>query len=413
MNNYIKNIILFGIFLLLIFTPVARGAVRIWSTSVVLLVEAFLIFLWLWRANNSDTYYFKRTKLDYPIVIFTILVMISFIFSVYKHDSFYALIKLFGYMGVYYLVVNEFDHEMKSWLLRMIVYIGVGLCCFGLLQYFGLIHHDWWFPQEFLASTYVNHNHFAGYLELAIPLMIGFLLKRNWHNADTGKENRGVWNIFLLPALVVMIMAFVLIQSRGAWLALFTSTFVISAICINRIQFSRKNVIALILAVIVVVSILYFGKDVISERLDSVTGIEAGDTSTKARLLIWQGTVNLIAHSPLIGCGIGDFIWAFPRFRPEGLNVTANFAHNDYLEMAAEMGVLAPIIFIWMIVVVITSVIKKDRVDPLKIGCAAGILSLSLHGLVDFNFHIPANMLLFTVYAAIIMSTSREHEERR
>ena len=136
MNSHIKNVLLFGLSLLLIFAPVARGAVRIWSMSIVLLVEAFLIFLWLWCANNSDTYSFKRTKLDYTILAFAILAIASFIFSIYKHDSFYALIKLFGYIGIYYLIVNEFDHDMRKKLAWFIIFIGTTISAYGILQYF-------------------------------------------------------------------------------------------------------------------------------------------------------------------------------------------------------------------------------------------------------------------------------------
>lgn len=391
MNSCIKNILLFGLSLLLIFAPIARGAVRIWSASIILLVETVLIFLWLWRANNSDTYFFKRTKLDHPILIFTILAAISFIFSVYKHDSFYALIKLFGYIGIYYLVVNEFDHDMRKILAWLIISIGTMLSAYGILQYLGLLNHVWWLPQEFLAATYVNHNHFAGYLEMVIPLAIVMLVR--------GK-------LIAVPFLTIITTAFILAQSRGAWFSLSISLAAMTALFIKKISIKRKNLIVVLLLIVVVGSFVFFGKEVIAERLSSLSGMDETETSAYTRVLIWQGTVKLIVHNPLIGCGIGDFAWAFPRFRPEGLNIQANFAHNDYLEMATEMGILAPIIFVWMIVIMIYATAKRDRVDFLRIGCAAGILSLSLHGLVDFNFHIPANMLLFTIYAAIVMSPS-------
>ena len=64
-------------------------------------------------------------------------------------------------------------------------------------------------------------------------------------------------------------------------------------------------------------------------------------------------------------------------------------------------------IMLWIFAIVIKRGIKKAGVDPIKFGCAIGILSLSLHGLVDFNFHIPANMILFTLCAAIVMGKSK------
>ncbi|NQT23036.1 MAG: O-antigen ligase family protein, partial [Candidatus Omnitrophica bacterium] len=125
------------------------------------------------------------------------------------------------------------------------------------------------------------------------------------------------------------------------------------------------------------------------------------------RLKIWDGTTNLILHNPLIGTGIGTFVWALPGYRPEGLNVRARFAHNDYLHMPAEMGFLALPLMILILLRVIGTGLgyykKEGRIDELKLGCAIGILSLSLHGFIDFNFHIPANMILVCIYAGIVM----------
>ena len=155
--------------------------------------------------------------------------------------------------------------------------------------------------------------------------------------------------------------------------------------------------------IIAIASFVYFGKDIVSTRIETITSAESGETSFDTRLAIWKGTIAMIKENPVIGTGIGTFIWAFNRYRPEGLNVQANFAHNDYLNMASEMGVLAPIIMIWIFFIIIKTGIRRSGPHPEILGCAIGILSLSLHGLVDFNFHIPANMLLFSIYAGIIM----------
>ena len=135
--------------------------------------------------------------------------------------------------------------------------------------------------------------------------------------------------------------------------------------------------------------------------------MQGEETSFQTRLKIWQGTVDMIRSYPLTGVGIGDFIWAFPRFRPEGLNVQANAAHNDYLQIAAETGIAGLLAMTWLLVTLIGSAVRNSYEEPVKIGCVIGLLSLSLHGLVDFNFHIPANMLLFTVCAAIASSASQ------
>jgi O-antigen ligase len=403
MTRAYKNIIWLGLAALLIFSPVARGTVRIWSITIFLLVELSLVFIWLWKVTNSDKYTFRKTGLGVPIVIFMVLAVISFIFSIYKNDSFYALLRLSGYIGIYYLVVNEFDHKMRRRLEIFVICAGTGLSLYGLLQYFGFLNHDWWEPQKFLASTYVNHNHFAGYIELVIPLAVGMLFS-SWRKKQISKA-------ILFPALIVMLTAFILSQSRGAWFSLAVSFLIIGALFVRRKAFNAQTIFTIFLVMIVIFSFIYFGKDIIYSRIDSVSIVKGEEPSANAHLKIWQGTVEMIRSNPITGVGIGDFIWRFPRFRPEGLNAQANFAHNDYLQTAAEMGVPASLVMIWLLAAIIAGGIKRSDSDPVKIGCAIGLLSLSLHGLVDFNFHIPANMLLFTVYAAIVSSISRSNDE--
>ena len=120
----------------------------------------------------------------------------------------------------------------------------------------------------------------------------------------------------------------------------------------------------------------------------------------------------MVRERPLLGVGIGDFDKGFYRFRPVGFNSRAVYAHNDYLHMAAEMGVLAPLLMIFLFSAILFIGLKKNN-DFILVGCCCGILSLSLHAWGDFNFHIPANMLLFTIWVACIMSWNKQEEGKK
>ncbi|MFA4981315.1 MAG: O-antigen ligase family protein [Candidatus Omnitrophota bacterium] len=400
---------------ILIFSPIARGAsVRLWAMTPILLVELIIIFLWLFKVVNVSpnpakpkltTYNLRLTtnSIDLPILLLTVLAAISFVFSIYKHDSFYALLRLLGYIGVYYVIINEFDGQMVKRLIYLIISMGGCLSLYGLFQYFGTLPHSWWIPQDFLASTYVNHNHFAGYLELAMPVAIAELfnqMSRLKGDVRVAKDHR----VFLVTALIFMASAFILAQSRGAWLSMGVSLIVMMLVIRKRRTINIKSILIFILVLMIIFSFVYLGRETISDRLKLAYAPYGADLFDGTRLKIWKGSVDMIIHNPAIGTGIGTFIWGFPRFRPEGLVALANAAHNDYLQMAAEMGLLAPFLMLWIFVVIIKTGFTKEARNSLRsVGCAAGVLSLALHGLIDFNFHIPANMLLFTVYAAIIM----------
>lgn len=386
--------------MILIFTPLARGTVRVWSTTPVLLIEFTLIFLWLFRLNNASglSPQFKRTKLDKPIMLFLILAVTSFVFSTYKHDSFFALVRLLSYVGIFYLVLNNFNFDMFRCIFGIVICIGTGISIYGFLQYFGILNHSWWIPKEFLASTFVNHNHFAGYLELVIPMTLGILLER--------KKKTLVFKLGLIASLIIMTAVFIFTQSRGGWICLGISLFIMNIFLIKERRLKKSSLLLFLLISAVVLSFVYFNREEIPARIETVTNIS--ETSIQTRIKIWQGTLMMIKDNPILGTGIGTYDWAFYRYRPTGLNIRAGYAHNEYLNMAAEMGILAPFIMLWLFALVISSALKRKTFKAQKLGCAMGILSLSLHGFVDFNFHILANMLLFTLYMAFVTLESEE-----
>ncbi|MDD5136695.1 MAG: O-antigen ligase family protein [Candidatus Omnitrophica bacterium] len=389
-----KRILWFGVAFLAVFSPLWKGGARAWPLTIILLVSYALIFVWLWRINNFGHHKVKRTPIDIPVLLFVMLAIASSFFSIYRHDSFYGLIKLFCYVGIYYLVVNEFDREGIKRILYIVIGMGAILSIYGLLQYLNMFDHSWWNPKDFIAATFVNHNHFSGYLELAIPVTVILAIK---------KPSSTARRLCAFPALIIMTVVFILAQSRGAWMSLTISFLVMAYMIAKGREGGVKKIFILVLAAIAIISLVYFGRGVISERMADSISADPEGSSFAIRLQIWQGAIDMIKSSPILGAGIGTFIWGYPRYRPEGLNGLVNFAHNDYLETACDMGVPALMVMLWIIVAVIKTGIREENLNSYRLGCAIGVLSLSIHALSDFNFHIPANMLLFTVYLAIIM----------
>lgn len=393
-----KHLILFGIAAIMVFTPLARGAVRIWSVIPVLAVSYSLIFLWLIKAANAKLYKFKKTPADIPIAIFIILALGSFIFSGYKYESLLSLLKLFSYIGIYYLIVNGSDHAMRKKLAWLAIFIGTGLSIYGLLQYGNYLDRSWWIPKDFLASTFVNHNHLAGYLELVIPLALAIIMAKSRLSL--------LARTFTMVSVAVMAGAIILSQSRGGWMGLGLSLGLMVSIAFKRNSGNKKYIALVVIALVLLTGLLYFGGERILTRIDIPGAGSNGDASLGIRHKIWQGGYSLVSHDPVTGTGIGTFAHAFPRYGPEGLKVQANFAHNDYLQMASEMGLLAPFVMLWIFCSFIISAIKQKGFNPYSIGCAMGVMSLAIHGLVDFNFHIPSNMILFAIWCAIIAGES-------
>lgn len=169
-----RNIIWWVIAVVCVFAPLARGGMRDWAATIIEVVIFITLFSWLWRLNNHakrgqarlkgiTKEDFIATKLDIPICLFVLLAILSCIFSIYKYASIQSTIRLLTIVGAYYVVLNNFSEERGIRFAFLVVIVGTGMSALGLGQYFLGLNHSWWMPQGFIAATYVNHNHFAGY----------------------------------------------------------------------------------------------------------------------------------------------------------------------------------------------------------------------------------------------------------
>jgi len=394
MNKAREYIFFAGLAFLTAFPPIARGAVRLWSETIVFSVMAVLIFIRL-RDLRPLSIPFVR-----PVLVFLFLASVSAVTSIYRYESVYALTMLILYAAFYCTLVDRYSIGLRRFITGLTITVGTGLSAFALMQYFGLFPHQWWMPKMFVASTYVNHNHFAGYLELVIPVALAVLVSK--------KDMKPVLRLAVLGASALMVAAFLLAQSRGAWIALSVSLSLFCLVLSGQRLLSRRIGLTVIAVFLLVLNVLYFKGSGVLERITTISDVK-GDASLSTRVKIWQGTLSMIRHNPLTGTGIGTFETAFPAYTPGGFAGRANAAHNDYLETGAEMGVAAALVVIWLIAAVVCLGISM-RGDIIIVGLTAGIFSVSLHNIVDFNFHIPANMILFVMYTALIAGEKKRRE---
>jgi len=389
-----------GLIAILIFSPVAYGMVEVWSISVVHFITLIMVTLWLLRMNLEGKFSFIRTPLDYPIFAFLTLAIISTIFSIYRHDSILELHKIINYIAIYYLVVNNINtRERIRRIALVIVGMGTLLSIMGLIQYLGGR------SLSSVSATYVNKSHFAGYLELVIPLSLGMLLIP----ADKGKK------IILGYCSIIMVVALALTMSRGGWTG-FVGSLLVMGILLSTKGFYPKRLWTPLSFVLIIGFILaIIGTNPLIKRFSTTKELTSGPLDYNSRIRAWQGTIQMIKDHPFLGTGIGTFVTAFPRYRPAGLSGLWISAHNDYLETISETGIFAIGIIIWLIFNILRAGFKtffKTRSSfkqGITLGAMAGIVAILIHSFVDFNLHIPANAILFTVVVALLMTSANRN----
>ncbi|MCP5155218.1 MAG: O-antigen ligase family protein [Ectothiorhodospiraceae bacterium] len=247
----------------------------------------------------------------------------------------------------------------------------------------------------YATGTYVNRNHLAGLLELTLGLTLGLLAAGIGAVPATLRgilRASGTPTVALWAAAVVQGTALVLTASRGAVLALLAATATVTLLVLGP-RGARRALVAL--GTVGLIAVLTLG----AERL---TGKLAEQGLGSNRPALAAVTSQMFLANPWVGWGAGSFHAVFPAFRGPELGTAAyDHAHNDYLQLLAEQGLAGALPLLTAVALVLALLARgaRARRDPLGRGVATGALigctALALHGLVDFNFRIPANAAWF------------------
>ncbi len=262
------------------------------------------------------------------------------------------------------------------------------------------------YGEPIALGSYLNRNHFAGLLEIALPFAPALSLA-------VFRESFRDDSLDLRPALMASAGLIVAVVLLGAvLLSLSRSGFVIALLGILQVALLyfvpawppralgvRSALIAGALAAVFLVGVLFLPSDALVGRFADLASTE--EISADGRVAMWRETQSLIGDYWFAGCGLGGYRSAFVTYRISTPMRQISYAHNDFLQYFAELGVLGfalgfiPVVIIWW------RLLRRFRLDPrpdrrfLALGCLVSIQSLALHSLVDFNLYIPANALAF------------------
>lgn len=280
------------------------------------------------------------------------------------------------------------------------------------------------------SGTFVNRNHFANYLVLALSAGVGLLLSmQTGQRASDWRQRLRRWVATLLGPkarlrvfLALMVIALVLTRSRMGNTSFFVALLIAGCIALALIR-RRQRPLVILIASLVVIDILiigtWFGVEQVVDR------IQQSVTVTEQRVIIHdrvrveanREALEILRQSPLTGTGAGSWYTVFPQWRKWDHGFL-DHAHNDYLEVAVEYGLPAAVL---LGLVVVLSALRAwrqlaSRRDPLKLGAAfttmMAVIAVALHATVEFNLQIPANAATFMVLLALPWLHDKEEPGR-
>ncbi len=315
-------------------------------------------------------------------------------------------VTIFAYFALFLLTrMVTTSRRRLRWLCWTILLVGAAEAFGGMAGFVAEHKHPHYAG---VTGTYVNRNHFAGLMELTLGLGLGIWvaalaasrgsLKRSLLQRLSGIGPQWLW---LVASVALMAGALWMTGSRGGVIAFLAAVLGISVgqLLISRGDRRELSGLPLVLLCGIVVTI-GLGAGALPEKLT-----KEGFSSNRGQLR--QTGMVAVAQSPWVGSGAGTFRWVFPLVRDDKVgNAFYEHLHNDYLEWAVEFGVIAgalPVLAIAMLWLRIWLGLSRRR-DPflrgVMLGALFGTTSLLIHGLVDFNLHIPANAAYFFVLLA-------------
>ncbi|GEM_PF-867130 len=408
-NKFSPDRLAYGFFLwafplAVVLTPLHLGGVLVWSFSIpVFLLTVF--FSWYWfTALFADRLPMIRTVLDRWILAYLFFFVLSSLQTKIFYNTLIEWYRL-GFVLLSFIATLHYcrDEKRIARLCTLLSLLGAALSLLGLLQYVGGLPHPWWHKPFFLSSVYVNHNHFAGLLEMLLPLSLGLV----YSEKDKAKKAALLYMTGLMGA------AFLFSLSRGGFISLTAGLLFMMILLVKRGAFRRAWWIFIVMALLVICALLVFGLEPLVERLETLKTLGQADADTESRSLIWQGALHLVSKNIFFGTGPGTFAYSFLPYRPDGFTGRPGHAHNDYLHLLADCGLFAFLVVLGMFAVLIWKGLAVTRKDPKRwevgVGCGllAAMFSLAIHSLFDFNFHIPANFMMFGIMSGILFSLDR------
>ena len=355
-----------------------------------------------------------------------------FIVSMAPYQTVSHLLLLVTYLTVFYLtLVLCRDHNAKMRLIFALVSLGVFEALNGLIQYLTGWQQIFTYVKKYYledaTGTYINRNHFAGFLEMILPFAVVLALR--WatlllKNTSSGTATfRKIASRMELLSLVLwlflatlLFVALVLSRSRMGIISALVSLVAILALAgMASLRKPIRVAVAALFFLGVLGLIVWIGIDPVMSRFETLG--QEYNFSDQNRISIWRDTLGLIRHHPLLGTGLGSFSVVYPSVQTVFLTLLVEHAHCDYLEVASELGLSGAILLFGSIFWVLAQAARRYRKaeesldKAISLGCIGSIAAILVHSLADFNLYIPANALVFTVILALAWSNT--HESRR
>jgi O-antigen ligase len=414
-----ESVLLYGVFGLLLFGPLAFGAVEPWSIFAMEAGATALFLAWMGSQVLEGAIKVRWNPLFLPMAAFAGLVLIQLLFhgTAYLHDTASLALLYCAYAILCFLATQVLTRapQARSLAFAFCIY-GTALALFSLIQGISPNGKLYWLRQPrmggWIYGPYVNHNHYAGLMEMLAPIPL--ILSLSHLGPPRVRALAGA-------CAALMVGTVFLSGSRGGMLAILFELALLAALLVRQKRSLRTAIGIGVFLALVIGLLAWVGGAELSQRIATVGPGHTG-LSADFRMSINRDAVRMFLKRPILGWGLGSFPVVYPQFRSFYTNLFVNQAHNDYLQLLVEMGALGFATMVWFVGTLYGRGARKisgwsaDAGAAMALACLLGVTGILVHSAVDFNLQIPANAALFYVMATVAGSepfAKPAHKRRR
>ncbi len=401
------NALFYGIFGLLLFGPLAFGSVEPWAIFVMEAGAALLFLLWIGKQVLDGGMKIRWNPIFLPMACFGLLILVQLVFhrTAYPHDTISLAFLYVAYAMLCFLAGQSLIRGSQARHLAIVfTAYGAALAGFALIQGVSSNGRLYWLRQAKLGGwiygPYVNHNHYAGLMEMLVPIPLVLSLTRL-----ASRRTRAAAAV----AAAVMAGTIFLSGSRGGMIALMVELILLGALLVRQKRSLRTAIGIGLFMTLVAGLLVWVGGGELASRIASV-GPSHSELSGDIRNYINRDGWHMFLKKPILGWGLGTFPVVYPQFRTFYTDFFVNEAHDDYLQLLVETGLLGFGTMLWFLVTLYRGALKKltnwssEISGAVALACGLGLSGILVHSAVDFNLQIPANAALFYVLCTIAAS---------
>jgi O-antigen ligase len=274
-------------------------------------------------------------------------------------------------------------------------------------------------------GPFVNRNHFAGWMLLALPVAIGYfcaLVARGMRGVAPTFRERLLWfsspdaSRVVLVGLAVLVMALsvVLTMSRSGTTCVLIALIVSGWFVVQRqAAGSRRRVTLVYVGAVAIVSLGWAGIDLVLEHFAQAP------TDFSSRYNTWKDAWTIFQAFPWLGTGLNTFGTATTLYQTTRLEVHTVEAHNDYAQLLSEGGLALALVVIAALFLLGREIRRRFRENAddqttywIRVGAVTGLVAIALQETVEFSLQMPGIAALFAIVAAIAIRPAGDRTDR-